>query len=76
MKKCGFREGMAVYDTHRDMPAVIESIDGYMVCLVRPGGQPWEAPKGKLRLASADERRQLRALALRHERECRRVTAP
>ncbi|GAA2367262.1 hypothetical protein [Streptomyces cuspidosporus] len=67
--------GMVVYDRHYDMPATITDFVGPFVCLTRPTGLTWRAPRASVRPATAYERRQLRAIA-RLQAERQRGTGP
>ncbi|MFJ2177158.1 hypothetical protein ACIQVO_25560 [Streptomyces sp. NPDC101062] len=63
------RVGMAVFDRRTDMPGVIRSFAGPVVCLVRPSGLTWQATLISVRPATARERAQLRALAKLHRKQ-------
>ncbi|MFE2938679.1 hypothetical protein ACFXKG_06330 [Streptomyces sp. NPDC059255] len=63
------RVGMAVFDRRADMPGVIRSFAGPVVCLVRPSGHTWQAALIALRPATERERAQLAALAKLHRQQ-------
>ncbi|MFJ7996926.1 hypothetical protein ACIQ7D_07160 [Streptomyces sp. NPDC096310] len=63
------RVGMAVFDRRTDMPGVIRSFAGPVVCLIRPSGHAWQAALIALRPATERERTQLAALARLHRQQ-------
>ncbi|MEV7088697.1 hypothetical protein AB0O07_22900 [Streptomyces sp. NPDC093085] len=72
----GLRVGMAVYDRRTEMPGIISSFAGSLVCLVRPSGHTWQATLNAVRPATERERTQLRALAELHRRQRPPATPP
>ncbi|MEV7090494.1 hypothetical protein AB0O07_32240 [Streptomyces sp. NPDC093085] len=72
----GLRVGMAAYDRRTEMPGVISSFAGSLVCLVRPSGHTWQATLNAVRPATERERTQLRALAELHRRQRPPATPP
>ncbi|MEV7090983.1 hypothetical protein AB0O07_34860, partial [Streptomyces sp. NPDC093085] len=72
----GLRVGMAAYDRRTEMPGLISSFAGSLVCLVRPSGHTWQATLNAVRPATERERIQLRALAELHRRQRPPATPP
>ncbi len=58
--------GMAVYDSHLELPGVIDAFYGAVVKLIRPAGFTWESRRVSIRPATEYERNQLKALAKHH----------